>query len=171
MIRFGIRFLLAFALLASAFEASRGTGFERFVVERLTLAPVTMLINRITPTEQVRLTGRTLLCAHGSSLRVTRGCEGIELLLLLVAAVLAFPACWEARWRGLAIGCALTYLLSLARLLALHYTLRYSPTAWNLLHGLILPLAPIALIMLYFLRWSASASGPAAPLAPDAAIA
>jgi hypothetical protein len=42
--------------------------------------------------------------------------------------------------------------------MALHYILRYSPTAWEALHGLILPLGPIILIALYFMRWSAGAT-------------
>jgi hypothetical protein len=56
----------------------------------------------------------------------------------------------------------LGYGLSITRLMALHYILRYSPRAWEALHGLILPLGPIVLMALFFLRWSAGASRPAA---------
>jgi hypothetical protein len=52
-------------------------------------------------------------------------------------------------------GTALAYVLSVLRLMALYYTLRYSPSAWEALHGLVLPLAPIAVMALFFLRWSA----------------
>jgi exosortase/archaeosortase family protein len=149
-LRFGITFLLGFALLMGAFEASRGTAFERFVVEDVILVPTTGLINIVTPGEHVTLVGRTI-----ANLRVTRGCEGIEMFLLLVAAILAFPgATAKHRLTGLLVGGVLAYLLSVTRLMALHYTLRYSPTAWEALHGLVLPLGPIVLLALYFLHWS-----------------
>ena len=36
----------------------------------------------------------------------------------------------------------------------LHYILRYSPNAWQALHGLVLPLGPVVIMVLYFLHWS-----------------
>ena len=156
-LRFGIVFLLGFALLMGAFELSRGTAFERFVVEDLILVPTTAAINVITPSEHVTLVGRTIASPGGANLRVTRGCEGIEMFLLLAAAILAFPAATARhRFMGLAIGGVVAYVLSVTRLIALHYTLRYSPTAWEALHGLLLPLGPIVLLALYFLHWSAA---------------
>jgi len=89
-------------------------------------------------------------------LRVTRGCEGVEMFLMLVAGILAYPADAVRRTRGLLVGAAIAYGLSIARLMALHYILHYSPAAWEALHGLILPLAPIVLIALYFMSWSAA---------------
>ena len=160
-LRFAIMFMLSFALLMGAFEASRGSAFERFVVEDLILLPTVHLINAVTPEEHAQLNGRTL-SSPGSNLHVTRGCEGIEMFLLLIAAILAFPASIKRRLQGLLFGALLAYALSIARLMALHYILRYSPAAWEALHGLILPLGPIVLIALYFLRWSASSPIPAA---------
>jgi exosortase/archaeosortase family protein len=158
-LRFGLKFVIGFAILMGAFEASRGSAFERFLVEDLILVPTTYLINTVTPNEHVKLVGRTLVSPGGtSSLRVTRGCEGIEMFLLLIAAILAFPATLGQRARGLLAGAMLAYGLSVARLMALHYVLRHSPSAWEALHGLILPLGPIVLMALFFLRWSAGAS-------------
>ena len=146
-----------------SFEASRGTRFERFVVEDLILAPTTGLINAATPQEQVALVGRPLVSPN-ANLRVTRGCEGVEMFLLLVAGILAFPATLNQRAWGLLLGSMLAYALSVARLMSLHYVLRYSPNAWEALHGLVLPLGPIMVMALFFMRWSAAG---AAPLPPD----
>jgi exosortase/archaeosortase family protein len=77
------------------------------------------------------------------------------MFLLLAAGIMAFPASFKRRVLGLLLGSVLAYLLSVARLMALHYILRYSPAAWEALHGLVLPLVPIILIALYFMRWSA----------------
>jgi exosortase family protein XrtM len=157
-LNFGLRFLALFALLTLGFELSRGTAFERVVVEDGILVPTLGLINVVTPGEHAVLAGRTILSADSSRLHVIRGCEGIELFLLLVAAICAFPASGARRVSGLVTGALLAYALSVLRLMALYYTLHYSPGAWEALHGLILPLAPVALMGLYFLRWTAASS-------------
>jgi exosortase family protein XrtM len=158
---FAFKFLLCFAVLFGAFEASRGSAFEHFVVVDLILVPTTALINAVTPAEHVSLVGR-VIASGGSNLNVTRGCEGVEMFLLLVAGILAFPTSWRRRVRGLLFGSILAYLLSVLRLMALHYILLYSPRAWEALHGLVLPLGPIILIAVFFMRWSEhAASAPA----------
>jgi exosortase family protein XrtM len=156
---FALMFILYFALLCGAFEASRGSAFERFVVENLILVPTTVLINAVTPGERATLIGR-VISSPGSNLNVTRGCEGIEMFLLLVAGIGAFPASWKRRAQGLLFGSMVAYALSVARLMALHYILRYSPGAWEALHGLVLPLGPIIVMALFFMRWSAGATPP-----------
>lgn len=153
-LRFGLTFFAGFALMMGAFEASRGSQFERFLVVDIILVPTTHLINVITPTEHVELIGRTISAA-GANLRVTRGCEGIEMFVLLIAAIMAFPASVKHRVEGLLIGALLAYALSVARLMLLHYILRYSPTAWEALHGLVLPLGPMIVMALYFMHWTA----------------
>jgi exosortase family protein XrtM len=168
-LRFAVRFLLGCGVLLAAFEASRGTAFERFVIEGLILRPAAFLINLLSPADHVQLIGRTLALSGGAALRVTRGCEGIEMFLLLIAALLAFPALWRQRAQGLLVGSVLAYLLSLIRLILLCLTLRYSPTLWEALHGLVLPLGPIVFLAIYFARWSASASADGAKPAPHAA--
>jgi exosortase family protein XrtM len=154
-LRFAVLFVFGFAALMGAFEVSRGSAFERFLVEDVILVPTTHLINAVTPQEHVVLVGRTI-SSSGSNLRVTRGCEGIEMFILLIAAILAFPASLKRRLQGLSYGALLAYFLSVTRLMGLHYILRYSPSAWEALHGLILPLGPIVLMALFFLRWSSS---------------
>lgn len=153
---FALKFMALFVLLMGAFEASRGGAFERFVVEDLILVPTVALINAVAPDEQVALVDRTLV-SSGSRLHVTRGCEGIEMFLMLVAGILAFPASGAQRLRGLAVGSVIAYLLSVARLVTLHFILRYSPTAWEQLHGFVLPLAPIVVMGFYFMHWTGRA--------------
>jgi exosortase family protein XrtM len=166
-LRFALIFLLGFAVLMGGFEAVRGTAFERFVVETVILEPTTTLINTITPHEHVQLAGRVLMSPDGSNLRVTRGCEGIEIFLMLIAAIVAFPASLKRRAQGLLWGSLLAYGLSITRLMLLHYILRYSPALWEALHGFVLPLGPVVLMALFFLRWSSS-TGSAAPSQPAA---
>jgi len=157
---FALKFMALFGLLMGAFEAARGSAVERFVVEDLILKPTVAVIDRLAPAELVTLSDRTLI-SPGSRLHVTRGCEGIEMFLMLGAAILAFPATAKQRLQGLAVGAVIAYVLSLSRLIALHFILRYSPAAWEALHGLILPLGPIVLLAVYFRYWTLSLDRPA----------
>jgi exosortase family protein XrtM len=157
-LRFALAFVALSVLLIGGFEALRGTAVERFLVETLILKPTTALINVMTPSEPAQLIGRKLVSARGNTLNVTRGCEGIEMFLLLLAALLAFPASARQRLQGLVWGSLIAYALSLTRLLLLHYTLSYRPALWEALHGLVLPLGPIAVLALYFMHWTAASS-------------
>jgi exosortase family protein XrtM len=157
-LRFGLSFIITFAILTGAFEAARGSAFERFVVEDILLMPTNRVINFLSPMDHVELTGRSFV-SGAYKMHVIRGCEGIEMFLLLSAAIIAFPATTARRLWGLAIGFVLAYALSVARLTALVYTLRHAPDAWESLHGLILPLAPVIVIAWYFLLWSAASGG------------
>jgi len=154
---FALKFIFYTAVLLGSFELARGTAFERFVVDDCLLQPTLALIRVADRSTEVALIGRSIV-SPGSKLNVTRGCEGVDLFLLLMAGLLAFPAGWQAKARGLAAGLVLAYVLSIARLMALHFTLRYAPDAWESMHGLILPLGPVIVMMIYFARWSASAS-------------
>jgi exosortase family protein XrtM len=155
LVRFAFLFAGLFALQFAAFEASRGSHFEKIVIDDLALTPTAALINWFAPAEAVRVDGRSLTTTN-SVLRITRGCEGVEMLLLLTAGILAFPTSTRHRARGFCVGLVIVYALTIARLVLLHFTLRYSPRAWDMLHGLVLPLGPVLLIALYFLHWSAA---------------
>lgn len=169
-LQFALKFLIVFGVLVVGFESCRGTAFERFVVEDAILAPTVHLINVMIPDDHANLVGRTIHAPGSPGLYVTRGCEGIELFLMLAAALVAFPAGFRHRVRGLILGSLLAYVLGISRLVALHYTLHYRPGAWEALHGLILPLGPIVLMALFFLFWS-GARRPAEGRAPIRAAA
>jgi exosortase/archaeosortase family protein len=163
---FAIKFLIAFAVLAGAFEASRGTEFERITVENFILKPTVTFINIVTGGEPTQLHGRTLV-SGATKLHVTRGCEGIEMFLLLTAGILAYPAPVRYRIRGMLIGFALAFALSVLRLAALDCTLRFAPGAWESLHGLVMPLAPVLVLAFYFLWWTGSSGIKPATLPPQ----
>jgi exosortase family protein XrtM len=163
--RFAFMFAGIFALQFAAFEASRGTSFENFIIDDLVLTPTAALVNRLAPAEAVRVDGRRLVTS-GSALHITRGCEGVEMLLLLTAGILAFPSSIRHRIRGFCWGLIIVYALTVARLALLHFTLRYSPRAWDMLHGVVLPLGPVLLIGLYFLHWSSADRGTAKAAGP-----
>jgi exosortase H (IPTLxxWG-CTERM-specific) len=52
---------------------------------------------------------------------VESDCNGIEPTLLVLSAVLAFPASWSRRIQGLAVGLAVVQGLNLVRIVSLFY--------------------------------------------------
>jgi exosortase/archaeosortase family protein len=82
------------------------------------------------------------------------------LLLVVVAAMGAYPAGWRDKSRGMLLGVLLAYGLGIGRLMALDYTLRYVPGLWPAMHGLLMPLVPVMLLAFYFLRWSEAGVAP-----------
>lgn len=152
-LRFGLKFALLFLVQFSAYEAARGSPAEESFIHSAVLQPSTWLISIVSPPEIVRIEGRNLVTPN-SSLHITRGCEGVEMLFLLTAAILAFPADRGRRAFGLAVGMAVIYALTLGRIAILHFALRYHPDYWDSLHGLVLPLVPVILVAWYFMAWS-----------------
>jgi len=156
-------FLAIFVALFAGYEGLRGSTAERFAVEGLVLMPTASLINALTPGASVAASGRALVSPR-ARLAVTRGCEGAETALLIVAAVLAYPASWRRRAIGLLGGIALAYVLGIVRLALLYYALAWARPLFASTHELILPLLPVVLIAAYFVRWAARST-----TAPDVA--
>ena len=159
LLRFGIRFLLLTLALLGALEAAHGTKLEALVVERAICQPSARFLGLLMPAEGVRCVNRSLVSQH-VQLRIVRGCEGTETLLLLTAALLAYPASLKHRAVGVAVGAILSWILSVARLSFLFAALRYSASNWEAVHGTLASLLPVLVIGVYFLHWT-SIGGPA----------
>ncbi len=157
--RFAWQFAALFGLLSASFEAVRGGILERLVIDEALLRPTAWLLGVLDPAHPVARVGRTLVSDH-AQLHVTRGCEGVEMTFLVVAAVAVFPAAPRRRLQGLLVGAVLAQVLAIARLAILQWSLQWAPDAWSTLHGLVLPLAPVAILTGYFLRWSEGAAHP-----------
>lgn len=84
---------------------------------------------------------------------IEAGCNGIEATILLIAAVLAFPAPWKNKLYGLLIGIAAIQGLNLVRIVSLFFIGLWNATAFEWAHLYIWQ----ALIMLdaivVFLLW------------------
>lgn len=147
-------FLLAFAVLQLGWQASRGTFVQRFVVHECTVRPAVYVINVLTPAVHATARGSSV-AAVGGGLNIENGCEGLEALLLLVAAFLVAPIPWRSRLSGLIFGSALVFLLNQARILALFYAYRASHALFDPLHADVLPIILVLIVCAYFYAWLA----------------
>ncbi|HLH41044.1 MAG TPA: exosortase H [Bryobacteraceae bacterium] len=62
------------------------------------------------------------------------GCNGINVTVLLCSAVLAFPASWTARAKGLLIGILAIQSINVVRFISLFYILQYSKPLFDFAH-------------------------------------
>ena len=148
----GVLFLAIFGILQLTWEGLRGSSVERVVVHDGTVRPAAFLANLITPDIHARAVEFSLR-APGGGLRILNGCEGVEALFLLIAALLVASIPWRIRLLGLGFGLPLVFAINQVRILVLFYTYRRSPDLFDSLHGIVAPIVVVLLISLYFYSW------------------
>jgi exosortase family protein XrtM len=149
-------FLLLFMALQAGWEAARGSWAERLWVQQLTVGGATLVINTITPAAQAHAQG-TRIVAPGGGLNVLLGCEGTDVVFLLVAAFCVFAMPWRWRLGGMLLALLIAYALNLIRIVGLFYAYRSDASLFDLLHTAGAPLLMVACSGLYFHAWLALA--------------
>lgn len=145
-------FLSVFFVLQMSYDACRGSDFEHFILGDLTVSPSAIVINLLTPAVHVKALGNQLI-APGGGITVLKGCEGTEIMFMLVAAFAAISMPWRRRLAGLGLGILLVFCLNQVRLVTLFYVYRSEPSLFNLLHGTVGPIVLILCVALYALYW------------------
>lgn len=150
---FVVLFLAVFTLLQLSYSHSRGGVFEQFFIHTLTVKPSAWLINVITPQETVIAQSHRLVSPF-ARLSVLNGCEGIEAMLLLLAAIVAFSAKWKYKLMGAILGVVLVYVLNQVRIVSLYYMWRFDRDGFNILHGVVGPTLIIISACVFFMWWA-----------------
>ena len=86
---------------------------------------------------------------------VVPSCGAIEVMVIFLAAVLAFPASWRHRARGVALGLPLMYLVNIVRLACLACLGALDPGgAWfNFVHEYVWQAAYVIFVVLAWMAW------------------
>jgi exosortase family protein XrtM len=108
------------------------------------------LIHLADPTLRVSgadLVGRT-------SLTVAKNCDAMDVNLLLVAAMIAFPAPWKRRLVGIVAGVGVLSIVNLLRIVALYQINIHAPRAFEFIHAEVFPLVMVVLAVAAFGVWS-----------------
>jgi exosortase H (IPTLxxWG-CTERM-specific) len=105
----------------------------------------------------------TVLQGSRFAVNIRNGCNGVEAMLIFLAAVLAFPASWRSRLIGLVLGIAAIQVVNLVRVIALYLTGAYFPKLFDASHTVvwqsIVILFGVLLWILWANRWAAPATG------------
>ncbi len=94
------------------------------------------------------------------AVNIENGCNGVETLLIFLAAVLAFPASWRWRLIGLAVGTVAIQLVNLVRVVALFLTGSYLPDLFDTSHTVIWQTLVILSGVVLWILWANRATAP-----------
>ena len=142
-------FLGVFFALQWLWGAARDTWIERIVIHEATVKPAAALVQVLTPEVNARPVAASIK-APGGGLNILNGCEGTEIMFLLIAAFAAVRLSGRRKLIGLALGLGLVFVLNQARILTLFYAYRNERSLFDILHTTILPAVLVAAVALYF---------------------
>jgi exosortase H (IPTLxxWG-CTERM-specific) len=164
-----ITFLLLFALfLGGGFTLLSVNWVNDHVIE-----PFTAGVARVSGTalnllgQNVRMQG-TILKNPRFAVNIRNGCNGVEAMLIFLAAVLAFPAPWRSRLAGLLLGMVAIQLVNLVRVVALFLTGAYFPRFFDASHTVIWQTIVILFSVVLWIVWAGRLAPPAPPREPAA---
>jgi exosortase H (IPTLxxWG-CTERM-specific) len=131
------RFALVFVLaLAALFTAQLTQPVQRIAVLPWTAGIASASAGLITLVDaHVVASGKVLRStATGFGVSIEAGCNGVEAALILIAAMLAYPAPWKHRAIGIVAGLAAVQALNIVRVISLFYVGQWSLRAFEWSH-------------------------------------
>lgn len=159
--RQAIIFFLLFVVLFLVFQRVYVHTRElsaNLLTNRLNANVASAIINLLSPEEPSVVEG-SVIAGAGVRIDIMKGCEGFEVMLLLVAGILAFPRKMKYKLLGIVIGVALIYPVNLLRIVSLFYVLKLAPRHFDFAHLTLWQSIIILLVALYFLFWVRHLSG------------
>ena len=110
----------------------------------------------------------TVLRSPSFAVNIRNGCNGVEAMVILLAAIVAYPAPWRARAIGLALGIVVIQVVNLVRVVALFLTGAYLPRFFDSSHTLVWQSVVILVALLVWVYWAKRfAHAPPAPAAAE----
>ena len=133
MIRF---FILFTVLLVGLFTLEILQPAEKYVILPFTslIADVSVWIIQLFDDNVVAFSNVIRDKTTGFGVRIERGCNGVEALIILFAAIFAFPAPLKHKFIGFAIGFVAIQGLNLVRIVSLFYLGQWNQVAFEWFH-------------------------------------
>jgi exosortase H (IPTLxxWG-CTERM-specific) len=152
MVRFFLGFLVLQALLFGAELTPWGQRW--FVVPWThTLAVISAGIVKVFD-PGVLADGKVLQSgSNGFAVSIEAGCNGVEATIVLVAAILAFPAPRKRKLVGLAIGIVAVQALNIIRVISLFYLGQWSFDAFDFAHQYVWQALIMLDVLIVWLLW------------------
>ena len=105
--------------------------------------------------------------ANGFAVSIESGCNGVEATIVLLAAILAFPAPWKHRLMGLVAGIVAVQGLNVIRVISLFYLGQWNLNVFEWAHLYVWQALIMLDVLIVWLVWVRTLPGaPAAPPAP-----
>jgi exosortase H (IPTLxxWG-CTERM-specific) len=147
LLLFPIFLALGFCGLLIPFLHPAITGFTRGLVE--ISAIVIRLFGGSATAHQVVLQSPS----NGFAMEVIDGCNGDDVVVLLWAAILAYPASWKQKGKGLLAGTAAIYVINFLRIISLFYLGQYNRQWFEFAHLYVWESVFVLLTLTIFWIW------------------
>jgi exosortase family protein XrtM len=152
--------LSLFTLCEYAFRPQVGP----FVNGTMTVRPAARIVAFLARGEHVRARGDRIQ-SRMAYIRVAQGCEGVDVMLMFAAAMLAVSMSWRRKAVACLTGVAVIYSCNLMRVAGLWFCMRYWPSHFQAMHVIVGQTVIIVVALLLFAGWTLGAALPtAAPI-------
>ena len=148
-------FILFIVILIALFAAELTSPVQSAIVAPWTEALVRISANFITFFDpNVAVFGNVLQStSNGFALSVRSGCNGVEAAMILIAAMLAFPASWKHRVIGILAGLFAVQLLNIVRVISLFYLGQWNMTVFDWAHSYLWPALIMLDVLIVWMIW------------------
>jgi len=89
----------------------------------------------------------------GLAVSIERVCNGVEAVIILVSAMIAFPSGWKAKFVGIVLGTLAIQALNLVRIISLYYLHQWSSVWFEWFHSYIWQALIVLDALVMFLLW------------------
>ena len=92
----------------------------------------------------------------GFAVSIEAGCNGVEATIVLIAAVIAYPASWRARFLAIALGFLAIQVMNLARIISLFYLGNWNMEIFSWIHLYLWPaliMLDVLIVFIVYLRY------------------
>jgi exosortase H (IPTLxxWG-CTERM-specific) len=166
------RFLIVFiALLALSFAVELTPVAQAWFVAPWTDAVASASATLMRTFDATITTSGNVIRSSASAFAVSieAGCNGVEATLVLVAAIVAFPAPWPHRLRGIVVGVVAVQALNIVRVISLFYLGRWNRDVFEWAHLYVWQALIMLDVLIVWVIWVRLAPGSRSPIPPLAA--
>lgn len=150
-----IRFLVLFFVLFAAMQGIHYAALASGVFSgapSLTAEVGVRIINFLSPSDSATLSG-TVITGGGVKMNVVEGCKGTDGVILLCAALIAFPMPVRRKIAGFVIGSLIIYAANFLRVVALYFTLSRAPSLFEMMHIFVGQTYIVLITIIFFAAW------------------
>ena len=150
------KFILLFVVLLLAFfYVEQIPSVQTHVIEPFTygLARFSAVVAQLMDSDVYSSKDMLASRSTGFAVVIRPGCNGVEAMVILLAAILAFPASWRSKAIGLAVGVVAIQALNLVRIISLFYLGQWNETVFDFSHVHLWPALIILDALLVFMIW------------------
>ena len=152
MLRFMLLFLL---ILAALFVAELLQPVDRHVIVPFTSAIADVCVWMVGLFDPHAIAYGKILqsTTSGFAISIERGCNGVEAVIILIAAMLAFPAPWKNKLAGIGIGFLAIQAMNIVRIISLFYLGQWSRLWFDWFHLYLWQALIVLDALVVFLVW------------------